>query len=80
MNNSEIEINDEMRPEYDLSSLAVRRVGPGRNRVSEITVRLEPDVAELFPDSESVNAALRFLIRVTRSKQPAVGEASTEQY
>jgi len=29
-------------------------------------VQLGPDVAEVFPNSESVNEALRFLIRITR--------------
>jgi len=32
----------------------------------EITVRLAPDVAETFPDSDSVNEALRFLIRIAK--------------
>jgi gas vesicle protein len=30
-----------------------------------LTVHLEPDVAEMFPNSQAVNEALRFLIRVT---------------
>ena len=61
---------DELRPEYDLRSLRVRRLGPGRKRFGEV-VRLEPDVAAAFPDAESVNEALRFLIRVTKENQPA---------
>lgn len=56
---------DELRPEYDLRSLTVRRLGPGRKGFGQL-VRLEPDVAEAFPDAESVNEALRFLLRVTR--------------
>lgn len=59
--------NDELRPEYDLGSLRVRKLGPGRKRLGD-TVRLEPDVAEVFPDADSVNEALRFLIRVTKEK------------
>ena len=66
MKKAEPESNDELRPEYDLGSLRVRKLGPGRKSFGG-TVRLEPDVAEVFPDSESVNEALRFLIRVTRS-------------
>lgn len=62
---------DELRPEYDLGSLRVRKLGPGRRRFGDV-VRLEPDVAEAFPDAESVNEALRFLIRVTKENQPAV--------
>lgn len=58
---------DELRPEYDLKSLRIRKVGPGRKTFAgEPVVRLEPDVAEMFPSSESVNEALRFLIRAAR--------------
>ncbi|MDZ8262208.1 hypothetical protein [Nostoc sp. ChiQUE01b] len=35
------------------------------NNIEKLTVFLEPDVAETFPNSEAVNEALRFLIRVT---------------
>lgn len=59
---------DELRSEYDLRTLRVRKVGPERKHFGGPTVRLELDVAELFPDSESVNEALRFLIRVTKDK------------
>ena len=33
------------------------------------TVVLEEDVAENFPSSESVNEALRFLVRITRENR-----------
>jgi hypothetical protein len=46
----------------------VRKLGPGRKRFGDV-VRLEPDVAEAFPDANSVNEALRFLIRVTKENQ-----------
>jgi hypothetical protein len=68
---------DELRPEYDLRSLRVRKLGPGRRRFGDV-VRLEPDVAEAFPDAESVNEALRFLIRVTRENQLAVRPAKDD--
>lgn len=64
------EMEDELRPEYDLKSLRVRRVGPDRKGFGEYFIQLEPDVAEVFPNSESVNEALRFLIRVTRENKP----------
>jgi hypothetical protein len=35
------------------------------NNIEKLTVFLEPDLAEMFPNSEAVNEALRFLIRVT---------------
>ena len=63
-------MNDELRPEYDLKSLRVRRVGSKRTGFGGF-VQLAPDVAEIFPDAESVNEALRFLIRVTRENKPS---------
>ncbi|MBM4085584.1 MAG: hypothetical protein FJ272_12405 [Planctomycetes bacterium] len=63
---------NELRPEYDLRDLRVRKLGPGRTGFAGSTVRLERDVAEVFPDSESVNEALRFLIRITREHKPVL--------
>ncbi len=60
-------LNDELRPEYDLKSLKVRRVGEGRKLLNQI--QLDVDVARAFPDSKSVNEALRFLIRITEQHQ-----------
>lgn len=68
MKTADIEMNDDLRDEYDLIQLRVRKVGPGRKGFHGIDVHLEPDVAELFPDSQSVNEALRFLIRISRQK------------
>jgi hypothetical protein len=62
--NSEME--DELRSEYDLKSLRVRRLGSERKSFGETTIRLEPDVAEIFPNADAVNEALRFLIRVMK--------------
>ncbi len=67
-------MKDELRPEYDLKSLQVRRLGPGRKSFGDSVVRLEPDVAEAFPSAESVNEALRFLIRITKDNQPLLRE------
>lgn len=57
-------LNDDLKPEYDLSKLKVRRVGEGRKLMNRI--QLDVDVARVFPDSESVNEALRTLIRITK--------------
>ncbi|TMA56746.1 MAG: hypothetical protein E6J80_07270 [Deltaproteobacteria bacterium] len=65
---------DELRPEYDLRNLQVRRLGPGRKSFGGSVVRLEPDVAEVFPSAESVNEALRFLIRITKENKPILRE------
>ena len=70
MKKVETAMDDELRPEYDLRSLRVRKVGPKRKSFSGRSVQLEPDVAAIFPDSESVNEALRFLIRITREHKP----------
>lgn len=63
---------DELRPEYDLSKLKRRVRGKYVERYREGTnlVLLKPDVAEAFPDADSVNEALRFLIRVTKENRP----------
>lgn len=68
MNKVKSELEDELRPEYELGSLRVRAIGPGRKRFGDV-IRLEPDVADAFPDADSVNQALRFLIRVTKENQ-----------
>ncbi len=63
------EFKDELRPEYDLKGLRVRKIGPARKGFYDSMVQLEPDVAEVFPDSSAVNEALRFLIRITRKEK-----------
>lgn len=68
MKKVESELKDDLRPEYDLRTLRVRRLGPGRKSFGEI-IRLEPDVIDAFPDADAVNEALRFLIRVTKDNQ-----------
>ena len=62
-------MDDEPREEYDLQRLRVRKLGPGRKRFADV-VRLEPDVAEAFPNADSVNEARRSLIRVSKDKAP----------
>lgn len=63
-------MEDELRNEYDLKSLKVRKMGAKRQNFGETIVKLEADVAEVFPNAEAVNEALRFLIRITRENQP----------
>jgi hypothetical protein len=62
---------DDLRPEYDLRTLTVRRLGPERKSFGGSVVRLEPDVAEVFPSAEAVNEALRFLMRVAKENKPS---------
>ena len=54
-----------MRPEYDFSK-AVRGVTAARYAQGTNVVILDPDVAELFPDSRAVNEALRTFTRLAR--------------
>ena len=58
---------DEMRPEYDIRG-GVRGKYYERYRQGTNIVVLEPDVAAVFHDSESVNRALRTLIEVARGQ------------
>ena len=61
---------DELRPEYDLSELkrGVRGKYCKRFRAGTNLVYLEPDVAKVFADDESVNEALRSLIKVANAQ------------
>ena len=65
-------MKNELRPEYDLRSLRVRKMGSKRKSFGGTTIQLDPDVAEVFPDAEAVNEALRLLIRVTQENQPPI--------
>lgn len=57
---------DDLRPEYDLSTLKGGVRGKYYKQAAAGTnlVLLEPDVARAFPDSSSVNRALRLLQEV----------------
>jgi len=61
----------ELNKEYDLSQLPIMpkgRYGPER-RVSKNLVLLEPDVAQAFPSDESVNEALRLVMKIAKVPQ-----------
>ena len=57
-----------MRAEYDFSK-AVRGKYAERLRKGTNIVVLEPDVAEIFPDSAAVNDALMALVQIARRRQ-----------
>ena len=68
---SEKEPEDDLRPEYDFHALRVVARGPGRKVPEGVTVQLAADVSEAFPDAESVNEALRLLIKTAlAARQP----------
>ena len=61
-----------MLPEYDFSG-GVRGKYASRFAEGTIMVILDPDVAELFPDANSVNKALRALGNIIRDRAPRTG-------
>ena len=65
----EDEMDDELRPEYDLKALlksGVRGKYAERYQSGTNLVLLDPDVAEAFPDEQAVNEALRLVVQLTR--------------
>ena len=56
-------LDDDLRPEYDLSQLkgGVRGKYYRKAMAGTNLVLIEPELAKVFPDGESVNRALRFL-------------------
>jgi hypothetical protein len=62
--------SDDLRPEYDLSQLTggVRGKYYERATAGTTLVLLERDVAEAFPDAQTVNQALRALMKVAKTQ------------
>ena len=60
---------DDLRPEYDLSQLKDGVRGKYYREATAKTnlVLIEPELATLFPDTESVNRALRLLADTAQS-------------
>lgn len=56
-----------MRKEYDLTSGVRGKYARRLVRNANVVV-LSPDVSEAFPDSKSVNEALRLLMRLARKR------------
>lgn len=71
------EVVDELRPEYDETVLQGGVRGKYVKRYNESTnvVLLAPDVAAAFPNSESVNEALRLLMKVAKASMPQPASA-----
>ncbi len=74
MKKDNLSMEDDLRPEYNLKDLRVRKVGSDRQGFGSKNIHLEPDVAEVFPDANSVNEALRFLIRMMRQNQESISK------
>ena len=74
MNQTKTPPSDELRPDYDFSR-ATRGKHHAAYQAGTNIVVLDADVAKAFPDSSSVNRALRLLLEVAekqaKSKRPA---------
>jgi hypothetical protein len=71
--------SDELRPEYDLARLKGGVRGKYYKQATAGTnlVLLEPDVARAFPDSNSVNRALRLLQEIATKSSRSARSSST---
>ncbi|MEZ4712555.1 MAG: hypothetical protein R3A44_35535 [Caldilineaceae bacterium] len=73
-------MNDELRPQYNLSELlkgAVRGKYAERYKEGTNLILLDPDVAQAFPTPEAVNEALRLVMQLARipsANHPAIGD------
>lgn len=66
--NTHDQMDDDLRPEYDLSQLlqgGVRGKYAERFHAGSNLVLLAPDVAQAFPDEAAVNAVLRLVMQLT---------------
>ncbi len=68
------ELNDELRPEYDMKTLlkgGVRGKYARRYRAGTNLVLLEPDVARAFPNEKAVNEALKLVMKLKQVQEEA---------
>ncbi len=74
MNQAKQKKSDDFRPEYEFSG-GVRGKHHAAYKAGTNVVVLDADVAKAFPDSPSVNQALRLLLEIAKkqlsSKRPA---------
>ena len=70
--NSTTKRNDyELKPEYDLSKMAILPKGrfDPKRRVGKNVVVLDPDIAKAFPNDKAVNQALRLILKASKIPQ-----------
>ena len=76
------ELDDELRPEYDLRALlkgGVRGQYVARYRAGTNLVLLDPDVARAFPDEAAVNDALRLVMQLGKIQRRQKRDAARAQ-
>jgi hypothetical protein len=68
MKNKTLDLNDDLRPEYEFDFSKGERGRYYQRLLKEGSniVVLEPDIAKAFPDSAAVNDALRSLLELSR--------------
>ena len=71
--NSNDELNNELREEYDFSQMPNGIRGKYAEQYNEGVklILLEPDVAEMFPNAKSINEALRALSKIIQQHEKA---------
>jgi len=74
-NTDHSDTGDDLREEYDFENMTggVRGKYVERYRAGTNVVLLDPDVAEAFPDSESVNETLRMLLKIAATSRKSPG-------
>ena len=76
------ELDDELRPEYDLHALlkgGVRGKYVARYRAGTNLVLLDPDVARAFADEAAVNDALRLVMQLGEIQRRQKRDAARAQ-
>ena len=66
-------MKDDMQPEYEIDYTQARPNRFAARLAQTRTVELDADIATVFPDSDSVNEALRALVKAARETVPAPG-------
>jgi hypothetical protein len=69
------DLDDDLRPEYDLSKLkgGVRGKYARRFKSQTSLIALSPDLVPYFPDERAVNKALRALVTIAKVHPPHRG-------
>lgn len=72
-----IDADDDMLPEYDFTDAVVGKYAERYARAFR-TVRLDPDVADVFATSEAVNEVLRPIASAIKAREAKAAEHSHE--
>ncbi len=75
------ELEDDLKPEYDFSKMqgGVRGKYVERYQAGTNVILLDPDVAQAFPTSASVNEALRLLMQIAQRQKTNIVEPTSQE-